>query len=67
LAVHLFPEYDTTSPETYVWFDTQAAAEQPPELDVGVGVGVGVGDDVVGVGVGVGVDVTDVFFANATV
>jgi hypothetical protein len=65
LAVHLFPPYDTTSPETYVWLDTQAAAEQPPELDVGVGVGVG--DDVVGVGVGVGGDVTDVFFANATV
>jgi hypothetical protein len=67
LAVHLLPPYDTTLPETYAWFDTQAAAEQPPELDVGVGVGVGVGDDVVGVGVGVGEDVTDVFLANATV
>ena len=59
------PPYDTTSPETYDWLDTQAPTEQPPELDVGVGVGVG--DDVVGVGVGVGGDVTDVFFANATV
>jgi hypothetical protein len=63
----LFSPYETTSPETYALFEAQAAAVQPPELDVGVGVGVGVGDDVVGVGAGVGVDVTDVFLANATV
>ena len=30
LAVHLLPPYDTTLPKTYAWFDTEAAAEQPP-------------------------------------
>ena len=52
-------------PETYAWLDTQAAAEQPPELVVDVGVGVGVGEEVDGVGVGVGVD-TGAFSAKAT-
>jgi hypothetical protein len=57
----LSPPQETTSPETQVALDDQAAGQEPELVGVVVGVG-----DVVPVGVGDG-SVTDALSAKATV